>query len=86
MGYKNGISVGSCDGNCPARGARCSPCPELTTEDNRTPIAEGDHLYNYYDGWWGVVHDVRENGWFTLVGEDGRRASLNGVRVSTRKV
>ena len=86
MGYKNGISVGSCDGNCPLRGARCSPCPELKTEDNRTPITEGLRVYNYYDGFWGVVEDIREDGWFTLRGDDGSRTSLNGTRVSSREI
>jgi hypothetical protein len=80
--------VGSCDGVCPVFGTRCSPCPQLSTEDNRTPIHEGDLLYNYYDGWWGRVRDIREyDGWFTLVeeGGTGRRASLNGARCSTKE-
>jgi hypothetical protein len=81
--YQN---VGSCDGVCPRSGARCSPCPQLLTEDNRTPIAEGMRLYNYYDGEWGTVAEMPteySNGWFTFVTDDGYRSSLNGVRVAT---
>lgn len=83
MPYKN---VGDCDGICPARGTRCSPCPQTSTEDNRTPILEGSRVYNYYDGKWGVVHDIKENGWFLLEHDDGTRAVLNGARVSSRKI
>ncbi len=75
MAYQN---VGSCDGVCPPKGTRCSPCPQLSTEDNRTPIVEGMRVFNYYDGEWGIVTDIREDGWFKVNG-----TSLNGARVST---
>ena len=64
--------------DCPRFWPRCSPCPQLSTEDNRTPIVEGMTLFNYYDGSWGVVSDIRQDGWFSLNG-----TSLNGVRCST---
>jgi hypothetical protein len=80
--YQN---VGSCDGICPpAPRPRCSPCPQLSTEDNRTPIALGMRLYNYYDGEWGTVTEMPteySNGWFQLTNDRGHRTSLNGVRV-----
>jgi hypothetical protein len=64
---------------------RASDCPDLTTEDNRTPIVEGMRLYNYYDCKWGVVHDIRSDGWFSFHQDDGTRTTLNGVRVSTKE-
>jgi hypothetical protein len=81
--------VGSCDGVCPpAHRPRCSACPQLSTEDNRTPITLGMRLYNYYDGEWGTVTEMPteySNGWFALTTDDGYRTSLNGVRVSTKE-
>ena len=69
---------------------RESNCPDLTTEDNRTPIVEGMMVYNYYDGEWGRVEFIKTipecehligtkaDGWFRVNGK-----LLNGVRVST---
>ena len=69
----------SCDlSQCPASGPRCSPCPQLSTEDNRTPIVEGMEVFNYYDGEWGIVENISPDGWFTVNG-----TPLNGVRVSS---
>jgi hypothetical protein len=73
---------------------RNSDCSELTTEDNRTSIQDGQRLYNYYDGKWGIVEFIpgrfgtSYDGWFMLRHEDGTSTLLNGVRVSTtdRKV
>lgn len=62
---------------------RPSACPDLTTEDNRTPIVVGMRLFNYYDGKWGRVGQIEATGWFEFVHEDGTRTTLNGVRVST---
>lgn len=63
---------------------RSSNCSDLTTEDNRTPIVEGMRLFNYYDAKWGVVGRIdRSDGWFDFIHDDGSRALLNGVRVST---
>lgn len=65
---------------------RASNCPDLTTEDDRTPIAEGDRLFNYYDGKWGVVGDIdSRDGWFDFHHDDGTTTTLNGVRVSTKE-
>jgi hypothetical protein len=75
----------SCDLEaCPSRGVRCSPCPELKTEDSsRTPITEGLRLFCYYDAVWGTVTDIRDDGWFHLLDEEGRRhGPYNGVRCS----
>lgn len=78
---------------------RASDCRDLTTENDRTPIVDGMRLYNYYDGVWGTVRFTKPivingkgmggtiyDGWFDLVGDNGRTYSLNGVRVSTREV
>lgn len=64
---------------------RPSACPDLTTEDNRTPITTGLRLYNYYDCKWGTVGVIGTDGWFRFHHEDGTTATLNGVRVSTVK-
>jgi len=84
MPYEN---VGSCDGVCPRSGTRCSPCPQLSTEDNRTPITLGMRVYNYYDGEWVTVTRMPreyDNGWFQVTTDGGGTYSLNGARVSTR--
>ena len=60
---------------------RDSACKDLTTEDNRTPIEDGDWLFNHYDGEWGPAefdNNTKETGWFWING-----VRLNGVRVST---
>lgn len=65
---------------------RASDCPDLTTEDDRTPIILGMRLYNYYDGVWGTVTKMPgeyDRGWFEFTDDAGKRTSLNGVRVST---
>ncbi len=67
---------------------RPSDCSDLTTEDNRTPIVLGMRLYNYYDCEWVKVTELPQynDGWFEVENEKGRRYSLNGVRVSTKKL
>lgn len=86
MPYQN---VGDCDGICPTRGTRCSPCPQLSTEDDRTPITLGMRLWNYYDGEWVTVTRMPrpefDRGWFEATRDDGTKTSLNGVRVAARK-
>lgn len=62
---------------------RPSACPDLTTEDNRTPITTGQRLYDYYGCKWGVVGEIGGDGWFDFTHDDGTRTTLNGVRVST---
>lgn len=62
---------------------RASDDSSLTTEDNRTPITKGMHLFNYYDCKWGKVGDIGRDGWFDFHHEDGTRTTLNGVRVAT---
>lgn len=67
---------------------RASDCPDLTTEDNRTPIVLGMRLFNYYDCEWVTVVEMpqpNDDGWFEVENENGRRYSLNGVRVSTKE-
>ena len=64
---------------------RASDSPELTTEDTREPIHEGDRLFNYYDGKWGVVVKIEYDNWFEFKHDDGGRVWLNGVRVCTKE-
>lgn len=71
---------------------RASACPDLLTEDNRTPIVDGMKVYNYYDCKWGIVqfipgpYGTESDGWFYHIDEQGGRTLLNGVRVSTREI
>jgi hypothetical protein len=82
MAYKN---VGSCAGICPVSGPRCSPCPQPSTEDNRTPLTVGLRVFNYYDGIWGTVEEPPkyEGDWWKIRYDDGGSDRLNGVRLST---
>jgi hypothetical protein len=66
------------------RDARCSQCPDPTTEDeSRTPIVKGLRCFNYYDGEWGVVlDDPDDRGWFHHGPPGSHGTLLNGVRVS----
>jgi hypothetical protein len=85
MPYDN---VGDCDGICPTRGTRCSPCPQLSTEDDRTPITLGMRLWNYYDGEWVTVTELPREysaGWFEVTNDAGSQYTLNGVRTAARK-
>lgn len=59
------------------------------TDDNIT-VQTGDRVYNYYDMRPGVIGesngyddqpDSPNYGWFTFVGDDGRRSTLNGQRI-----
>lgn len=54
----------------------------VMTEDAKE-ARKGDRVFNYYDGKWGVIGDIDSDGWFTLVHDDGTRATLNGERVAT---
>ena len=67
---------------------RASDCATLTTEDNGTPIYNGDRLFNHYDRKWGVAKftlATAEDGWFSIIHDDGTKAFVNGVRVSTEE-
>ena len=57
---------------------------DIVTEDGKT-VHEGDRVYNYYDGKWGVirVNTLARDGWFDLDQEDGTRAYLDGSRIAT---
>lgn len=44
-------------------------------------VQEGDRVFNYYDGWWGEISRVDDQGWFNLTSRDRKRACLNGERV-----
>lgn len=53
----------------------------ITTEDGKV-VREGDRVFNYYDGFWGTLGPIDETGWADVHG-DGRKAYLNGQRIST---
>lgn len=57
----------------------------LTTEDGKVR-RPGDRVFNYYDGWWGTLGPIVDDGpdpWADVFGADGKRAYLNGARMST---
>lgn len=48
-------------------------------------VSEGDRVFDYYDGHWGTIHGIEENGWFRHVREDNPyNGYLNGERVCAR--
>lgn len=53
----------------------------ITTEDGKV-VREGDRVFNYYDGFWGTLGPIDDGGWADVFG-DGRKAYLNGQRIST---
>ena len=58
-----------------------------TTEDGY-PFAEGDRLYNYYDGEWVIVGKMAYEGWFDTyrdIDMTQRGATLNSIRMSKHK-
>lgn len=55
---------------------------EVWTADGRK-VTEGARVFNYYDGKWGTITELDDQGWFFHVPEDGSRgACLNGERVA----
>jgi hypothetical protein len=49
-------------------------------------VSKNDRVYNYYDGWWGVIKEDPDNeGWFWCEeeGGGGRGKQLNGERIAT---
>lgn len=55
----------------------------LTTEDGKVRRA-GDRVFNYYDGWWGTLGEIDDEGWADVFPDNGgRRKTLNGARLST---
>lgn len=54
----------------------------ITTEDGKV-VHEGDRVFNYYDGFWGTLGPIDDGGWADVHGENGKRAYLNGQRIST---
>ena len=55
---------------------------EIFTEDGKI-VHEGDTVFNYYDRFWGVISNLDSDGWFDVTSKDGKRAYLNGERIST---
>lgn len=58
--------------------------PKVRTADAKF-VGEGDRVFNYYDGKWGVIRvgSLASDGWFDLDQDDGSSALLNGERIST---
>ena len=46
------------------------------------PKSEGDRVFSVYTGTYGVIRNIREDGWFDFVQDDGQIEYLNGVRIS----
>jgi hypothetical protein len=56
----------------------------IVTADDFT-VDEGSRVFNYYDGEWGTIGRIGNDGWFDHIREDGSRGSLlNGDRVCYR--
>lgn len=53
---------------------------KVRTADGKT-VREGERVFDYYNGAWGTVGTVEDDGWFTFTSEAGRKTSLNGERV-----
>lgn len=56
--------------------------PTIRTEDGKL-VRERDRVFNYYDGFWGELGPIDSDGWADVTASDGRRAYLNGQRIST---
>lgn len=56
--------------------------PFIRTEDGKI-VHEGDRVFNYYDGFWGTLGPIDDEGWADVFGDDNRKAFLNGQRIST---
>jgi hypothetical protein len=64
------------------------PNPEWWIAENGVEFKVGDRVYNYYDCEWVTVISEPEPegmGWFSVKNDNGRRYTLNSVRISTRK-
>lgn len=77
----------------------------ITTADGKK-VTEGDRVYNYYDGEWGVIGKINNhpqpdtmkgqtsatpieewsNYWFQFIADDGSSCSLDGSRISSKKI
>lgn len=56
---------------------------KILTEDGRE-VSEGDTVFDYYNGYWGIITDIDSQGWFYHVREEGGKCLLNGQRVCVR--
>jgi hypothetical protein len=57
--------------------------PSTTTADNQT-VTEGDWVFDFYDGHWGFVGIIGDDGWFTHHRAEGGTGNLNGERVCVK--
>jgi hypothetical protein len=57
-------------------------CRAIRTEDGEVAV-QGDRVFNYYEGFWGTLGPIDDDGWADVFSDDGRRAYLNGQRIST---
>lgn len=70
---------------CPAyqtfNGDDCTCRVHIITSDGVT-VFEGDRVFDYYVGRWGVVGKIGVDGWFDHHRDDGSNGFLNGERVA----
>lgn len=53
----------------------------VTTADGKH-AREGDRVFDFYDGHWGTIGEIDEQGWFHHLRDEGGRGVLNGERVA----
>ncbi len=53
----------------------------VITEDG-VRVYEGSRVFDYYNGHWGVIENIDEDGWFEHARDNGIFCSLNGERVA----
>ena len=59
---------------------------QIVTADNHH-VGVGDRVFNYYDGWWGVIRTIDDDGWCVVerIERGGGAKSLNGERLSVAR-
>jgi hypothetical protein len=85
-----GGSIAACDVHAQA-GGRLHPAATpirsaslhtaIRTADGKE-VGEGDRVFDYYDGHWGIIGKIDDAGWFDHIRDEGGRGYLNGDRVA----
>lgn len=68
--------------------AGCGKCQVVLADGHKARC--GDRVYNYYDGWYGVLGCIdrierEDDPWVHLTRDDGRYQLLNGERMCLRR-
>lgn len=55
----------------------------IVTADRKI-VHQGDRVYNYYDGEWGIIaSEPDREGWFDFTDDNDRTKTLNGERITS---